>query len=75
MQYRTWILHTDSFPYEEPDHLPPQSPRSSHPSITTLVTDEPFGSHISQPQPSRLHTPPLLSRMTTSRWLLLKTCR
>ncbi|KIR52854.1 hypothetical protein I315_04717 [Cryptococcus gattii Ru294] len=58
MQYRTWILHTDSFPYEEPD-LPPQSPRSSHPSTTTLATDESFGSHhLPTPAISSTHPPP-----------------
>lgn len=58
MQYRTWILHTDSFPYEEPD-LPPQSPRSSHPSTTTLATDESFGSHhLPTPAISSTHPSP-----------------
>ncbi|KAE8542891.1 hypothetical protein D1P53_000954 [Cryptococcus gattii VGV] len=61
MQYRTWIDHTDSLPFEEPDHLPPQSPRSSHPSTTThtLATDEPFGSHhLPTPAISSTHPSP-----------------
>ncbi|KIR27934.1 hypothetical protein I309_03254 [Cryptococcus deuterogattii LA55] len=70
----TWIDHTNSLPFEETDHLSPQSPRSSHPSTTTLATDELFGSYHLPAPASRLHTPPLLSRMTTS-WLLLKIGR
>ncbi|KIR38770.1 hypothetical protein I307_02855 [Cryptococcus deuterogattii 99/473] len=55
----TWIDHTDSLPFEETDHLPPQSPRSSHPSTTTLATDELFGSHhLPAPAISSTHPSP-----------------